>query len=674
MSVKNKISVSAIIAAIVALQCYAQFTVTRNDGNSVSVGDGYFSRSSDAKSGFTFGGIDIADIKRIHSSSYIPDPDEDLPPGVESIKPAAILDITAAINENEEETRNRYSCEYMLGIAGMPYFVTTSLDEALKKSSLILITSTPKKTTFSDDDIARLRDYVSSGALLFAPNIGASASVGLKELFGVSDVSNPTKVAGRTLEWTDESYPELYYIDEPEERSTSIGSINVSFFTPSTSIPLARFNGNSDNIGVVKNEIGSGAAYLFGLLWRDVIQRPQLDKDMDTKRGKSNTFEPSADVYPLFIRSAYASANPVSTWKYTVPDGYNTVLIPTHDCDSKTALDSMFYLADYEKSLGLKAHYFITTHYFRQQGYMSAFWSDETLPKIKNLLKAGHTVGSHSICHYPDFGAYKGDELEKHFPLKEYTREGYAAYTVHDMNTGISYGSTWAELVLSKRIIEKDLGNKVRSFRSGHLYTNSYMPQAHKIAGYAFSSCYISASVQSEFPFIQRMDYDWTGEPTGTLQIPLHFSDVFGDESMDESNYMRKVEVWKDIFKKNKGNYASSILLVHPNRYWKMISQKMLIDSMDPAECGLYNFEDYGDFWLGRDSFSYKSFYDKNENRLIICADSADIAANPSLAIAVEVHGGINPDFMLIDENSREHPLTVRVLSPERSLLILSAK
>lgn len=674
MSSRSQVIALAIWAAGVSLPCAAQFSVKTADGNVATVGDGRFVRTEAAASGFSFGGIDVADIAEIRSAAYVPNPDAGLPEGAVRLKPAAILDLTAAVGENESAVRNRYSCEYMLNVAGIPYFVTTSLEEAVGGSSLMVLTSTPKSSTFSAEDIARLKGYVSDGALLFAPNIGNVATDGLKELFGVASVAYSTKQSGRTLVWSSERHSELCYIDEPEEQTTAIGSINVACLTPSTGTAMGYYNGDAAAVGVVKNTLGNGAAYLFGCQWGDVVQRPQLNKDTNTNRGKSNTFEPSADMYPLFIRAAYAAANPVATWKYTVPDGYHAVLVPTHDCDSRTAMDEMHYMADYEQSLGLRAHYFLTVHYFRQQGYMSAFWNDETFPAMKNLLRAGHTVGSHSICHYPDFGSYTGAALDAHFPMKEYTREEYAAYATHDMSTGVSYGSTWAELVLSKQIMEKDLGVRVRAFRSGHLCVNAHMPEAHKQAAYDFSSCYTASSVQSQFPFIQRMNNEWDGEPTGTLQLPLHFSDVFSSEAMNEDNYQEKARLWIELFNKLKGNYASSIILVHPNREWKMTAQKILVEGMDKEVCGLYNFIDYGDFWLGRERFDYESFVVPDDNKVIVRAKATDIAANPSLAITIEVQGADAPSVVLIDEDGVEHPSTLCHLDGNRHLLILSKK
>jgi len=668
----------------------AQFAVKLNSPDELRiVADGTFVQDPSASSGFTFAGIDVADIGEISASALSQDAAGSvvsIPDGISAAKRAAILDLCAATGENEAEKRNFYSCEYMLEVAGIPYFVTTSLQEATENSSMLLLTSSPAAGTFSDEEITVLREYVSAGAILFSPNLSTTVPDALKDLFGISAVSVHSKETRRMLNWVSgDGFPELAYIDEPEEKATALGSINASTLTPSTAVPLAFYKADdTSTAGVVRNTVGRGKTYLFALLWRDVIQRPQLDKDMDTGRGHSNTFEPSADVYPLFIRAAYVAANPATAWKFTVPDGYSAVLVPTHDCDSRTAYDEMHYMSDYEHSLGLRGHYFLTTHYFRQPDYLSAFYCDETLPAIRSLLDAGHTVGSHSICHFPDFGSYKDYALIEHFPMKEYTREEYAEYATHDVKTGVSYGSTWAELVLSKQIIESDFGNNVRSFRSGHLCVNRLMPEAHRIAGYNFSSCYTATNVMSEFPFIQRMQNEWAGEPSGVLQIPLHFSDVFGnayegEEKMDETNYEEKAAIWVELFNKLKGNYASSVILIHPNREWKMLAEKILVENLDPADCGLYNFEDYGDFWLARKAFDFETFWIPDEHKMIIRANSADIAANPALAIMVETPAaaaGETPAdeiscISLVDETNTVHPARIRRMSAGKYLVIL---
>lgn len=126
-----------------------------------------------------------------------------------------------------------------------------------------------------------------------------------------------------------------------------------------------------------------------------------------------------------------------------------------------------------------------------------------------------------------------------------------------------------------------------------------------------------------------------------------------------------------ELFNKLKGNFASSVILIHPNREWKMLAQKILVENMDLADCGLYNFEDYGDFWLAREAFDFDSFIIEAEKKLILRASAADIAANPALAIMVEVPSGDIENITLVDENNKVHPVRIRRLDEGRYLVIL---
>ena len=635
----------------------AQFIVTKSDGATVQVKNGDIDPTAGAQSGYTFGGIDVANIERIvYNALSNEKPDEIVvPDSATLIKPAALLDVTDRNKESEALTRNVASAEYMLEIAGIPSFTTTSCADAVANSSLILISSpilSGSKSTFTTEETNMLIDYVKNGGIVISPAIEGNLNDGLRELFGISEHSSTSKKYS-SYTWLDLSRPDMVYFDEPEETTVSIGEISTVSVTVSTATPLAYFDDDYNAIAVTCNELEQGAAYMCGFRWRDVVERLHLSKAMGLS-GRSQTFSPLSDIPAFLMRAAYASHSPICTWKYTVPDGHHSVLIPTHDCDSRTAYDEMHWMADYESSMGLNGHYFMTVHYFRQPQYLSQFYCDETLPSVRKLLDAGHTVGSHSVCHYPDFS------ITERFPLTPFTAEDYAEYATRDIDAGISTGSTLAEFQISKELLEKDFNIKVKSFRSGHLCVNKNFPKAHIMCGYRYSSCYTAPSLHSQFPIPQRMDNDWAGEKTGVLQIPLHFSDVYsGDEKMDDNNWHEKPEQWYKIFKKLKNNYASSVVLIHPNREWKMLAEKMLVDMINLRECGLYNFEDYGDFWNARRDFSFNTFYDSESGKVILRAASSDLANNQALGIMVEGISDIT-SITLIDECGKVYPTRVK--------------
>lgn len=621
--------------------------------------------------GFLIGGHPVATVKKVwHNAVAQPEPGGQVEFPDEMVKKVAVLDMNQRNLETEagyENSRNLYSAEYMAEIAGMPAVTTDNLEEALACADMILFSSRVKggtKPTFTVGEIEALARWVGAGGVLVAPALDSSVDAATKALFGVSEVKAHRKNHS-FLVWTEEEHPELVYFDEPEEREVNICNryINVTeYVAGEDAVVLAGYEDGTT--AVVKNRFGEGAVYTLGLRWRDVIQRPQLNKDDDSHQS-SNVFVPGADIYSLFLRAVYVAAHPVSAWKYTVPDGYDAVLVPTHDCDSSTAYEEMHHMGDYEHSLGLNGHYFLTVHYYRDKGYLSQFYNDTNIGFTKELMAQGHTIGSHSIGHFPDFS--KTDR----FPLTVTTEEEYALTADHDETTGVtSGGSTWAEIVMSKDILERDLGIPVRAFRSGHLCVNKHMPEALTMGQYNFASCYTAGDVMCATPYFTRKSNDWVGELTDVLQMPLHFSDVFTKDKMTEDNWQEKPAIWHEIFEKHKGNHFSSIILIHPNRKWKMEAQKMLVDMMDLSKSGLYNFHDYGDFWTGRFGFDFDMVYVQESETVMLRASAADIERNQALGIMIEASAPVK-EITLTDENGNVYPLRITAPAPGRYLALI---
>lgn len=567
------------------------------------------------------------------------------------------------IEHGNENGRNLYSADYILEVAGIPYSTTDDLGKAMEQNKLIFFSSAIHSDTFNEKELHELIAWVQRGGIIIAPAITDVTPL-LAELFGISGSLYSKDRTAFVWKKTNETKEEMAYVDEVEEMEVSLGSIKTYAYTLSDGMEFACFN--KGGTAVVCKENGSGRTYSFGLLWRDVIQRSQLNKDLSASRSYSNGFEPSADAFPLFVRSAVAKAQPLSVWKHTIPGGYQSVLIPTHDCDSRTAYDEMHWMAEYEKELNLKSHYFLTVHYFRDAGYLSDFYNKETVIEISRLLASGHTIGSHSIGHFPDFNKH---DL---FPLTRFSQDEYRPH--HNVQTGMTTGgSTWAEIALSKQILEADLGNKVRSFRTGHLLMNKHIPIALQESGYTFSSCYGAGDVLSEFPFTIRENNDWSGDLTTVLEIPLQISDVFKDAPMKEDNWKSKPALWLNVINKLRGNYAPVVLLIHPNRDWKMWAQKTLIEQLNNEETGLCNFEDYGDFWIQRRNMQFTYCFLPSENKVLIKPEKfMQDTTSPSFVFALDHKEGCRiEEVFLINENGHGIKLKQKQLAKNRLLVYI---
>lgn len=558
-----------------------------------------------------------------------------------------------------------YSAEYMCDIAGYSYFTTDNLDQAISGASLLLLPAGLSSSTLTTDESERLTEWINAGGILVSPapeKCPDSKRPILSNLYGLDlSVSPKTSKMRYMINWRteEEGMPELCYFDEPEEAATSIGNI-TSYAYPASEDGGAETMATFDDgyPAVVRNSVGEGKVYMAAINWRDVILRNQLNKDRSASRCYNNGFEPSADVWPLWLRQIVASNNEVSVWKFTVPGGYTQLLIPTHDCDSRTAYDAMRYMADYETSICCRGHYFLTTHYFRDRdyhdtAYLSAFYDARSISQAKELINAGHTVGSHSVCHFPDFDDCRNMDIVSR---EEYARR---ATCVDGKSTG---ASTWAEVVMSKQILEEDLGNQVISFRSGHLCNNPDIPEALGIGNYAFASTYTAGDLLSEFPFYVRKKNSWEGEITGVLQMPLHISDVYnGDKpALNDDTWETHicVDQWESAMKRLHGNYASAIILIHPNREWKMQLEKKLVERLDAGETGFYNFEDYGNFWKTRLNIPCHYSYDKTERILTIMTDTEAVT---TYKVAFAIEAKEEPESVVLTDGESGNALSCRV-------------
>lgn len=671
---KHSLLLAAFATALTVQSLHAEYVITLNDGSRHTVESATVAPFG--TNSFTIGSYPadkVTEVAHNPVGQSSPLSTIEFPEGTP--RRVAILDVAAVNNETEASgdfARAVYSAEYMASVAGLPSFTTTSFTEAMEGADLILISSRVrcgknKCNTIPAATLPALRKWIEDGGVLVAPLIETGTDeADVLSLFGLDAVAAQAK-NHTTIKWDASlSAPELVYFDQPEELETCIYNnyIQTVSYTPSASATvLGRYDDGTP--AVVKNTLGKGATYTVGLKWRDVVARAQMNKDDEKSHPTSNAYVPGADIYSLLLRAIYVANRPFTAWKYTVPDGKDAVLIPTHDCDSNTAYEEMYWMGDYEHSLGVNGHYFFTAHYFRDSPYMSAFYNDANIERVKALVAQGHTLGSHSICHFPDFN------VVDRFPYEEVTEQEYSERAHLDNDTKISTGgSTWAEIVLSKRILERDISVKCRGFRSGHLCTNRLFPKALVEGGYDFASCYAAADLSANTPFFVRDNNDWAGSLTPVLQMPLHFSDVYKADPMDENNWRAKAESWHPIFEKLRGNYLSSIILIHPNREYKMQALKVLVDKMDLTRTSLYNLYDYGDFWVGRDKFTFDMASDADGN-VIVRAKADDLKANPHLSIVVETgtESKAPASITLIDETGKPHTVRISLLSPSRYLL-----
>jgi len=211
----------------------------------------------------------------------------------------AVLDICDRNLETNKE--NLASALHMAEVAGMPYLLTTSLEEA-QKYPFILLSSSLRDETFSLSEIQSLSDYVSAGGILIAPFI---KSTNYFELFGINGTNRAS-----TRYWLNwdviGNHPELEWVNEDLETQLPLADAGYyrSIYTRAYSIDqasvLANFEDNSAAITV--NNYGNGKAYALGFELKDVVLRHLLNKDYKAEHTYCNGHDPTTTLFIIFLR------------------------------------------------------------------------------------------------------------------------------------------------------------------------------------------------------------------------------------------------------------------------------------------------------------------------------------------------------------------------------------
>ncbi|MBN2236393.1 MAG: T9SS type A sorting domain-containing protein [Bacteroidales bacterium] len=584
-------------------------------------------------------------------SSFQTEDDTD-PEIVKDLHSLAIWDICDLLGETDKE--NLVSATHMADVAGIPYSVTTSLDEAMTMD-FVLITSQIEVETLSIDQINQLKDYVANGGILMAPFIKNTL---LFDLFGIA--STKLDKYRYTLSWVDNpQFFELKWMDDPMEKTIPLAdadyyrSIYTRGYTLASAQALAYFE--DEKVAVCKNTYGNGAAYAFGVEWKDVVLRNLLNKDYDSQRTYSNGFEPATDAFLLALRAIFTGNQAVSVYKHTSPGESTATLLITHDVDSRTIIDTMHYFSNWEFLQELSAHYFVTTHYFKDT-YMSAYYEESKFDKIKELIERNHTVGSHSVGHFPDFSKTSV------FPTGEpgNTKENYNPYYNGSYTEG---GTVYGEVEVSRDLLNNDIHANVRSYRSGAMAFNTHLANVLEDMDYSFNSSESANNVLTNFPFYQRTNKSFSGTPLKLLEIPMTLTDVSSHLKLESTNIDEVVAAWIDVIEKNNRNNAPSVLLISPNRGWKLEAlQKLLLGI--PEGVITYNFEDYGDYWLDRNALDFDYYIDHGilnveVNSGVLAQDLSFVVENGSMLNQIKVKDSDGMDVAFHVKNWNTNDLLI---------------
>jgi len=531
-----------------------------------------------------------------------------------------ILDLTQRNGSSRSSTN---SVSQALDIMGMPYVVTEDPTAAI--SYPIIITSSYISTgTLADSEKILLADFVENGGVL------VSSSLSDQDLFAVYGVSDQNRINTRSLmNWNVETDDGLLaYFDDPKEITVSLGkggtdNIFSRSYTVNTATEIAQYDDNS--AAIVSNQYGSGTSYLLGLSFTDIILRNQMNMDYSAQRSFMNDFEPTTDTFMLFLRAIYNKHTTNAVWKHTSPDVSESTLIVTHDIDSQSSADWVDLFADLEQQFDVSATYNVTTHYISDERDGDFYTMNIAI--YQSALGKGHVMSSHSVGHFPDFN----DDINVPKGGPGNTMENYQP-SYHDNKS--TNATVYGELEVSKDLLEDDLSVEVITYRSGHLAYNKYQTEVLEELGYKYDSSFAANDSLTNFPFRLLYGNNLSGPLSSIYTFPLAISDsTFGDTSAGES-----AQIWLDVLVKNTNNNAPTVLLIHPNRDYKLAELEIFLQQL-PEGVVARNMDAFGDYWAQRDAFDFNA---ETENNALTITLKDNIVTPINSDISLRINDGMH--------------------------------
>lgn len=522
----------------------------------------------------------------------------------QDFRTAAILDIS---NINEESNSSRIaSVEHVFHVSGLPFYKTENIDSALL-FPVVIIPPRIFDTTFTNAERAKLITYVDDGGVLI------TSSLRDPQLFPIFGVNNPNNDNTRfRMTWDTTAMPDIFdRIDDSLEVEVSLGRLTEpnTFYSRSYDlnggISLATYEDGTN--AFVYNNYGSGHAYVFGIDLRDVIIRNLIDADFLAHRSYSNGFEPTTDTYIFVISNIIRKHIPHSVQWHTSPGDSRATLMVTHDVDATTGYDTMGYYADSEFTRNIRSSYYLTTKYFSD--YIAGPFYLGRGNQVEHLINKNHVIGSHSVGHFPDFSD------ETLFPFGEMSITA-ADYSPHYDGTSTSNGSILGEVKVSKDLIEANHNYTVETFRAGYLEYPDSLPLALDTCGYKYNTNHSANNVLTNFPFYTINEQVFSGRTTNVLEIPMTISDAAYTFPIDANNYPNHVNRWTKVTRRNSKNFAPTVLLIHPNRLFKLQAQEDYLDSVANENLEIRPLSEYGAFWKERLYTRLSS--EENNNELLV--------------------------------------------------------
>jgi hypothetical protein len=474
----------------------------------------------------------------------------------------------------------------ILQAMGIPFFVTRDLHTALRHK-LVLIYPGIEPNSLPPEAVGLFEQHMIRGGTIFAQNVFWRA---LEPTFGVEGYLPLRSRHHMALTGVNDEI--LQYLDRPQEREVQLGSptleqvIWTNGYSPtSKGKVLARFEDGS--AAVVTCSRGKGRSYLIGLSFDDVVTRNQQNRDFEAQRIYVNGFEPGTDIWLLMLRAWYETYSESGVRIATIPDGMRSALMLSHDVDWEYSFQPALQFAKVERSRGLSSTLFVQTKYLPDVN-SRAFFFGKNLDVLREAKAIGADIESHTVLHSHGFN---------HAVLGS-GHESYANYRARATGRDTAEGITaLGETCVSKSLLDGEMHQQTRFFRSGHLRVPPSLPEALERCGYEFDSSFTADDVLTSFPYKLNLDLGWS-EESSIYEFPVSIED---EESPLESRLDRTL----DLIQANADNNAPTVILIHSNNADSKLKAEQELLQRLPRDILVTNMSDFARFWKARDELNW---------------------------------------------------------------------
>jgi peptidoglycan/xylan/chitin deacetylase (PgdA/CDA1 family) len=530
----------------------------------------------------------------------------------QALKPLLIQAGVYKVNNTKSTANELLGLSRIFDIQGIPYQIFENPEE-LSNYSTVFTAGTLLDNDIDHTVLNHLYDFVEAGGVLVS-----SGQIG-KQLFPLFGVTSYVPSRKRYRIHFEGSDPAMQYIDRPEELTISLGNGEQHFYDEIIWTHGYKLMVNSRSLAVFDDktsafsraQYGRGITYLMGVTYTDMVLIPQLGQDYEAQRKYVNSFEPSADVVMLILKSIYQTYTKPYVYLSPIPYAKATALILSHDVDAQTSfVDSQKY-ADLEKKYGVTSTFFETTKTFIDAMDIDYYNLVKNKNAIRQLKKSGWDIGSHTVSHSRQFAEFvKGSPKVS---LQTYRPE---------INKTI-----FGELIVSKELLDRDIPDQnTISFRAGDLAFPFGLIGALEEAGYYYDSTFSANDVLSAFPYFAFKDRRIGSEVSNVIEIPVTLDDALSfltEESLDQAT-----ETWIDVVNANKDNGAITVLLVHPSdtreKNYKLLAQEELMKHIIKLGGWMGNLTEFGEFFRSRSQIKLKVFRN-SQGKLVIRSNKSEM-------------------------------------------------